>query len=176
MASRPSKWFSIVAEACLWLGALTICALGALTFADVLGRYVFKSPVTGTIEIVEFGMTAFSGLGIAYATFASTHIVVDVLVNRFSPRTRVALQRVGLAVGIAVWAVLAYKCGEMLQYEIRRGLSTPTLDLPTWPFTAVFVAGLVLCCIACARQIARDDPGEPLSFPAAADEDWASKV
>ena len=46
---RQSNW---VFAALKVAAALMIFAMAALTFADVIGRYVFSAPIQGTFELV----------------------------------------------------------------------------------------------------------------------------
>ena len=38
------------------LSALPVALIMVLTFADVLGRYVFSSPLRGSVELIEYAM------------------------------------------------------------------------------------------------------------------------
>ena len=59
------------------VAAAAIFAMSALTFVDVLGRYLFASPIPGTFEIVGLllGVVAFTGLPLVSSN--QTHITVD---------------------------------------------------------------------------------------------------
>lgn len=59
------------------VAATAIFAMAALTFVDVLGRYLFASPIPGTFEIVGLllGLVAFTGLPIVSSK--QDHITVD---------------------------------------------------------------------------------------------------
>ena len=56
--------------------------------ADVLGRYLFNNPITGTQEIFEILLPGIVLLGWAYAQRFKSHVTVDIIYNRFSPRLK----------------------------------------------------------------------------------------
>jgi TRAP-type C4-dicarboxylate transport system permease small subunit len=57
--------------------AIVLFAMAALTFVDVVGRYVFSAPIPGTFETVGLlmGLVTFSALPLV--TRAENHITVD---------------------------------------------------------------------------------------------------
>ena len=66
----------------------SLLALAALTFVDVLGRYVFSFPVAGSVELTEMLMVALVFSGIPLATAAQSHVSVDVLTLAMGPKSR----------------------------------------------------------------------------------------
>lgn len=54
-----------------------------LTFADVIGRYLFSQPIFGASEVISalLAATIFAGLGITNAR--DEHIVVELIDHRF---------------------------------------------------------------------------------------------
>ncbi len=72
---RQSNW---VFAALKVAAALMIFAMAALTFADVIGRYVFSAPIQGTFELVGLllGVVTFSALPLV--SYSRSHITVDI--------------------------------------------------------------------------------------------------
>ena len=64
------------------LSAVLLFLMMALTFVDVLGRYLFNAPIYGSAEMIQFllALTIFSALGIVNAD--DSHIVVEVFEER----------------------------------------------------------------------------------------------
>jgi TRAP-type C4-dicarboxylate transport system permease small subunit len=83
------------------MGMLLVMML--LGFADVLGRYVFNRPITGTLEIFEILLPGIVLFGLAYAQRVKAHIAVDVFYSRFPSRVQ---KIVGVAINI--WAILFF--------------------------------------------------------------------
>lgn len=72
--ARQSNW---VFTALKFVAAIMIFSMAALTFADVIGRYVFSAPIQGTFEIVGLllGVVTFAALPLV--SHARAHITVD---------------------------------------------------------------------------------------------------
>jgi TRAP-type C4-dicarboxylate transport system permease small subunit len=61
------------------LGGWVIVALMVYTVADVILRYIFNRPFSGSIEVTEFAMSAIVFLGIAWCGWLGGHVAVDIL-------------------------------------------------------------------------------------------------
>jgi TRAP-type transport system small permease protein len=72
----PVKWLVLFLQG---LSAVTLFALMMVTCVDVVGRYVFNRPLTGSTELTEIavGIVVFSVLPII--SWRNDHIVVDLL-------------------------------------------------------------------------------------------------
>lgn len=71
---RQTNWVFLALK---FVAAVMIFAMAALTFADVIGRYVFSAPIQGTFEIVGLllGLVTFAALPLI--TYSRSHITVD---------------------------------------------------------------------------------------------------
>jgi TRAP-type C4-dicarboxylate transport system permease small subunit len=70
-------------------GGWVVLGLMTYTVADVILRYVFNRPFSGSIEITEFAMAAIVFLGIAYCGWTGGHVAVDILERPLeNPRLR----------------------------------------------------------------------------------------
>jgi TRAP-type C4-dicarboxylate transport system permease small subunit len=93
------------------ISEVSLLALAALTFVDVLGRYVFSFPVPGSVELTEMLMVALVFCGISLATAARAHVVGDVLALKIGDKARrvqaviahVLATGVCLLFGLATW-------------------------------------------------------------------------
>jgi len=124
--------------------ALLLFGMMMLTFADVVGRYVFSAPIFGAAEMVQFllAMTIFAGLCLINAR--DEHITVELFeaqLDRIIPHT---LRRIVIQLfSVGVMAIIAYQLYEYaLDAEI---IGTRTIVLE-WPLAVVSftVAGLSL--------------------------------
>jgi TRAP-type mannitol/chloroaromatic compound transport system permease small subunit len=66
---------------------LTLFMMGLLLFASVT-RYVFNVPFVWIIEMAQFLMAAYYILGGGYSMQLDAHVRMDVLYERWRPRTR----------------------------------------------------------------------------------------
>ncbi|MEI6470341.1 MAG: TRAP transporter small permease [Betaproteobacteria bacterium] len=71
-----------------YFGMIVIVIMALLTGFDVVGRYVFNSPIPGTFELTEALMSIVVASGIAKATQMGEHISVDALYVKLSAPTQ----------------------------------------------------------------------------------------
>jgi TRAP-type transport system small permease protein len=122
--------------------ALLLFAMMMLTFADVVGRYVFSAPIFGAAEMVQFllAMTIFAGLCLINAR--DEHITVELFeaqLDRIMPHT---LRRIIIQVfSVGVMAIIAYQLYDYAVDAEKIGTRTIVLE---WPLAVVAftVAGL----------------------------------
>lgn len=110
-----------------WIGALCgLCTLAvvALTFGLVVMRYAFDTGSIATQELVLHLNAAAFLLGGAYALVRDAHVRVDILQQRWSPRTQRRAELAGLVVFLLpfcaalFWASLDYVA---VSWSLREG-------------------------------------------------------
>ncbi len=113
------------------LGAFTLLALMLITCTDVIGRYVFNHPLTGSTELTEIavGIVVFSVFPVI--SWRNEHIVVDILDGLFSARMNLIRNLlINLIVAIALYflATRIYVLGQRsLSYqEVTEYLGIPS--------------------------------------------------
>jgi TRAP-type C4-dicarboxylate transport system permease small subunit len=111
--------------------------------ADVLGRYLFNSPLSGTQEIFEIVLPGIVLLGWGYAQRVKAHVTVDIIYSRFPPRFKaiVSLFITSLAIVISIlilWqglllSISYFQMGRMIR-NINVPLYIPRLLVPIGAF------------------------------------------
>jgi TRAP-type mannitol/chloroaromatic compound transport system permease small subunit len=96
---------------------LALVMMGLLLFASIT-RYVFNVPFVWIIEMAQFLMAAYYILGGGYSMQLDAHVRMDVLYERWSPRTRVLMDT------ITVFFLVFY-----LAYMVRGGLASSAYSL-----------------------------------------------
>jgi len=80
----------------------------ALTFANVVARYVFHSGILWGLEATTYLFAWLVLFGVSYAVKISAHLGVDALVNLFSPRWQKAMALLAVAVCLLFAGLLLY--------------------------------------------------------------------
>jgi TRAP-type C4-dicarboxylate transport system permease small subunit len=116
--------------------------------ADVLGRYLFNRPLSGSQEIFEILLPGIVLLGWAYAQRLKVHVSVDLFFNRFQARFKaiVTLLITCLALAISiliVWqglllSISYFKMGRLIR-NINVPIFIPRLLVPLGAFTLFLV-------------------------------------
>ena len=142
--------------------AVVVCAmlmaLMALTFADVIGRYLFNSPIPGTAELTELGMGILIFAGLPLATASRGQITVS-LFDRLIPASLLPVLDGLIALfSTVVLGVFAWRIGADAAYRGGFGDMTTYLHLPVAPFawfmSAMALLSLVLTLVQAIQHFA----------------------
>ena len=99
LSDRLSKFLMVVAAA----GAF---GLAFLVMANIVGRYVFDSPVNGTAEIVAASIVIIVFLQAGYAIRSRSMLKADFLVTHLPDKVQQALLAVGYLLGAAFFLMI----------------------------------------------------------------------
>ena len=138
--------YSVSIGVAAWIGHIVVAVITLLVFLNVCGRYLLRSPITGTYELVEEAMVVLGGLAIMYATVKKGHVAVDILSAKFSGRIQIIMQTVFSLLGFGTWGVVAYGVylhALSVMKSSRTLASFPQVRVA--PFLFVLAAGLFLC-------------------------------
>lgn len=99
----PARLLAAAAGIVMLVMMLHICA-------DVVGRYLFDSPLPGTLEIASgYELSAIVFLPLAYVTLRREHISAELFTNRLAPRSRAGLDLVICLLAIAYVGLLTWQ-------------------------------------------------------------------
>lgn len=131
--------------------ALCLFGMMALTFVDVVGRYLFSAPVYGAAEIIQvmLAVTVFSAMGLV--SHRDQHIAVDLFsepLSRIFGRSREVLIGAVSTAGLLLISVELARTGID---AIRLNRLTVVLEFSSaW----MSLPGAVLCAVAAVLQLA----------------------
>jgi TRAP-type C4-dicarboxylate transport system permease small subunit len=107
VASPEHRW-ERRAEAILGVAASAILfVMMALTFADVVARYVFNRPLRGAFEVTELLLVVLIFAGLPLVSYADEHVTMDFIDRLLGARTR-RLERGVHVVSAALLGFLAW--------------------------------------------------------------------
>ena len=157
----------------LWLArvaAVILAAIAAVTFCDVVGRYVFNSPFTFTVEFTQLSMGLIVYLGVGLTTRDHGHIVVDVVTLRLPESLLTLLSLVTNVLAALFLIILIWQLWQRAALLFEKGDTTPIWLISLWPIASLMAAGSVflltgvlLQAIASYRQLA--DPQGSVAPP-----------
>ena len=143
------------------IGTLLIVALMLLINADVIGRGVFLSPISGVPEIVSMSIVAIVFLQVAQAfrmgRFTRTDALLNALENRL-PRARAALELLFCGAGLFIIVALLNASYPLFVKAYDRGTFVGTVGdfiAPIWPVKLVIVVGCVMLALQLALAFIR---------------------
>ena len=123
---RVETLFNLVAALCIF-------GLMFLGMAQVLGRQLFKAPMTGYIDFVELSIATFAFLGIAYCQRLGGHVRMEMFLKMATGRTHWAMEVFGTLIALFVIGVLIWYGYDHFLRAYRLGDSTIDAELPVWP-------------------------------------------
>lgn len=131
-----------------WTGkgvSLLLLAMVAIVTGEVIARYIFNKPSIWEWDVLLYGYCMIVALGAGYTLLHKSHVIVDVLSGRFSPRVRAILDMVTslfffFGVGLFLW--LAVQEAEHSVAISEHGITI--LAPPIYPLRILWVIGLIL--------------------------------
>lgn len=123
------------------LGMYIFMGLVALTFADVFLRYVFGSPISGSIEITEMLMSVVLFSSVGYTYWKRGHVSMDIITGKLSE-----LNAAKLGAVTTTWSLtVVYFCIQcMAIYALKTSDTTSVWNVSYSPFIWFAVFGCVL--------------------------------
>ena len=88
--------------------AAALLAMMILTFVDVIGRYVFSRPISGSSELIQLLMGSMIAAALPLVTVARQHITMELFANLFRGTARHVLDGLILLSSAAVLLFLAW--------------------------------------------------------------------
>jgi TRAP-type C4-dicarboxylate transport system permease small subunit len=144
------RWIHRVLDKVRWPSAVILFLMALYTTADVIGRYVFMHPLSGTIEIQELMMVLVVFLAIGYCTLEGRQSYASVVISHLSMHTRAILGCVTWFLSAAIfslifWRTVIWGWGEAISPS---GRATGLLAISEGPFMLVAGIGCLLVCLA----------------------------
>lgn len=145
------------------VGALLVLGMVVIVNIDVFGRWLFNSPLAGTLELTEMGVVAVVYLTIGHAVagrrLTRSEAALGLLERRGARRTDLTLRMVFNAAGAIVFAIIAWgqvpRLMDAWSYGYFKG-NVGIFTAPTWPLEAIMLTGAVAAAlhftILCLRR------------------------
>jgi len=120
-------------------GVLSLMML--ITAADVLLRYLFNRPISGTWELTSYMMAVVVGFGLSYCALVKGLISVEVLTSRFSPRAQAIFNCITYFFSFLFFSLVTWQSILYIKLIFESNLVSAVLVIPTFPFVAALALG-----------------------------------
>jgi TRAP-type C4-dicarboxylate transport system permease small subunit len=125
---------------------LVFAVMTVVAFVNVITRYVVHYALAFTEEIVVSLFVWLTLLGTAIAFRQGSHLAFEVLIDRAPVAWRRASIWLSAALGVALFAALAYYGVRQIESERLLGTTSEALAIPQWWYTAgIPVLGILVC-------------------------------
>jgi TRAP-type C4-dicarboxylate transport system permease small subunit len=152
-AGSPDAPFARILRWMALAGGWILVGLMFYTVLDVILRYAFNRPFSGSFEVTEFAMSAIVFLGIAYCGWVGGHVAVDILQQPLdNPRLRLVPGVLTLIGGVLFTAIAWLTVEEALSTMSR---VSNMMRWPHYPFQFIVALGSAMYAIVLFIQTYR---------------------
>ena len=141
------KLYLIIMGILAGIAASALTAMMFLIMTDVVLRYVFNRPITGSYEIVEYIMAILISFAVVYCAYKRGHVAVDLLFDRLPPRPQSIVECLGSLITLILFILIAWQNLLYIKEVYDERLTSTILYIPTFPFVAFVAAGFVVLCL-----------------------------
>ena len=146
------------------LGAALMLAV-VINVVNVIGRYVFNSPVEGADEVEVYLMVGLAFLGALVAHIRRRHLRMDVLARRFTPRVARVVNEVEALTAVAVCGLLTWVSFSYTARIWRLGSHSDNSHTPMWIPHSVLTVSFGLMTVVGAIRLVVPPPPVPADHP-----------
>jgi TRAP-type C4-dicarboxylate transport system permease small subunit len=130
-----------------WIASVAIASIVVLTVCDVVLRR-FRMPIAFTYEVVVLLGAIAIGFSVPQTTLDKSHVLMDFLIEKVSEQWQKALYAITRCLGIAMFAVFAWRVFILAENFKKAGEVTPILQIPVYPVTfSIGVCFVVECLV-----------------------------
>jgi TRAP-type C4-dicarboxylate transport system permease small subunit len=140
-----------------WLNLASVFIIMFLMFfatGEILGRYLFNSPIPGHVEIVELIMAGVVFFGIAYTQRVGGHVRMELFVTRvLKGRVYHIAEVITTTLALFVYVFILIYTFKFALHSLQIGDVTVYINWPTWPSKFAIPLGSFFLCIRFVIEI-----------------------
>lgn len=114
-----------------------------LTTADVLGRYFFNTPITGTYELTGLILALMVFYSLGSAQLKGDHIEIDFFTKKMSIKNQAILRSVSSFLLFILLSLTSWQLFEYTQRMWFGGVTSGDLGLPLYIFSGLTIIGAI---------------------------------
>ncbi len=127
----------------LVIGGVFLIGMIVLCCANIFIR-IGWTPIRGTFELMGFFGAVVTAFALSHTQKKRAHISVNILIDAFSPRTRLILQVVNDLICLVFFSIVAWQLAVKANILMRAGEVTETLRIIYYPFTYAVALGCLI--------------------------------
>lgn len=112
-----------------------------ITAADVLLRYIFNRPISGTMELTSYMMAVLVSFALSYCAQQRGLIAVEIVTSRFSPRVQARFNCVTYFISFCFFLLITWQSIIYIKLMFESNLVSAVLLIPAFPFIAALALG-----------------------------------
>ena len=127
-----------------YVAAGVLALMMFITAADVLLRYLFNRPISGTWELTSYMMAVLVGFGLSYCALVKGLISVEVLTSLFSPKGQAVFNCITHFFSFLFFSLVTWQSIFYIKLIFKSSLVSAVLLVPTFPFVAALALGILV--------------------------------
>lgn len=154
MVAWIKKWHLYMDRSLASISAGLVFFMMALGTVDVLSRYLFNAPISGSYEIMKFSMGGVAFFAFSYVQYERGHISVSFVHDRLSKKTSTVFDLIFLFSMLLTFILVTWYGGKNALEAWQEGDTTiGMVELPIGPAKMVVPIGGGLFCLRILSQI-----------------------
>ena len=137
------------------LVCVCLVVMTALTFVNVVARYVFSASLSFSEEITTYLFVLLSLLGSAIAAKRGAHLGLTIISDRVGPKAGRVLGVISMAFATAFSALICYFGFFMALNQFNKAQLTAGTQLPEWIFGSFVPIGALFVTIRFGENLVR---------------------
>ena len=138
-----SKLYVVIIGVLTGIAASVLSAMMFLIMTDVVLRYIFNSPITGSYEIIQYLMTILISFAIVYCAYKGSHVSVDIVFDLLPLKPQSIVRGVGSFIVLVLFSLIAWENIQYIKEIHDQKLTSSILYIPSYPFVAAVAVGFV---------------------------------
>ena len=166
MSAVPiNRGLSALARGVSVLLGLTLMVAVVINIVNVIGRYVFNSPVEGSDEVEIFLMIGLAFFGALVAHINGRHLRMDVLARRFPPRGGRLVKLAEGVLAVVVCGTVSWTSFNYTSRIWRLNSHSDNAHIPMWIPHGILTVSFTLMTIVGAIRLFVPAPPLPVEHP-----------
>jgi TRAP-type C4-dicarboxylate transport system permease small subunit len=145
VVKRVQKILDAITAGVSWVGAGALILMVLVVVANVVGRYLFRNPVLGAVEMIGLLTVIVVFCVLAFTEARGAHIIVDILVSHLHSRIQAILAGIMSLMGAVFFLIMGWQGWELMLSNLSPFVrTTGVLSIPFAPFMLITALGCVL--------------------------------
>ena len=146
--------------------ALALAFMTLVTFVQAVLRYVFGTGFVWSLEATTYTFAWLVLIGMSYGIRTQSHIVVDLVTSRLSPRLARAAAVLALLASLAYCGLMIFGSAAFVERSFALGNYARDIPLPRWLLTGIMPIAFALLAVrllqaAWSSLVATREQGAP---------------
>jgi len=135
------------------LAAGVLAAMMLLTGLDVVLRYIFAKPISGSLELTEFMMVIVIAFGLAYCALQKRHVRIDLVVSRLPERAQAIMNSISNFAFLVLFVLITWRSFFRMRSMYEGQLTSSVLFIPKFPFMILMIIGSAILCLVVLKDV-----------------------